>query len=343
MTTKLYYRDGNRCLNGYTLYLPINKIYKGTLPDYCITSDTAGWLSMPENICDTSIGILPKGSSVYVFPDCKYASEDIRNHYKVKRDADTADYNVYNPIDLHKSWYLTHTHVETILYWPERFVAVGSNVERRDLDELSKDILKFVPDMSEDDVANYRILFRDSFRTLYWPRDPKNMYMKVMDGAFKRPLVASEQLDITNENRLTADVLMLVYHTVYNTSRCDDKSNIVAQLNMLNQYDWRNYPGTISVFTAILSCKSAFYQMQRQHSKYNKVINEFLAAKDACFTRQEDLELAQTFLYNLMEFDGVRFIRASDMLKRLDKFGIKEDVFEKVFDAVVKISPKKIG
>ena len=346
MTTKLYYQeyaDGAVYLNGYTLYLPYNVPCKYTLPDYCISSVIANKLADSEKICNTDIGVLPKGSSVHVLPNCRYAAEDIRKHYTIKRDADTGDYNVYSPLNLEKCYWVKFIRVETILYWPARKIAIGTNTKNMDTKQLAQDIIKFVPTMSPDEAKDFKILFKDTYTTLYFPHDYKNVYAKVLDGVFKKPLVSSEQLDITNENQLSLDVLMLIYHTVDNTGKYSDKSNIVTQLNMLNQYNWRNYPGTMSVFKAILSIQPAFNKMQRQSSRYNKVINEFLTYRESSFWKQEDLELAQAFLYNLLGFDKVMFVRASDLDSKLRKYAIPPHIFEKVFDTIVKISPKRIG
>ena len=346
MTTKLYYQDcvdGAVCLNGYTLYLPYNVSCRHTLPDYCVNSVVVNKLADSERICDTSIGVLPKGSPIHVLPNCQYAAEDIRRHYTVKRIADTGDYNVYSPLNMNKCYWVKYIRVETVLYWPTKKIAIGTNTEKVDIERLAQDILKFVPTMSSAETKDFKILFKDTYMTLYFLHDYKNTYAKVLDGVFKKPLVSLEQIDITNENQLSLDVLMLVYHTIYNTGKFEDKSNIVTQLNMLNQYNWRSYPGTMSVFTAILCGQSAFNQMRRQSSHYNKTINEFLTYKESSFWKQEDLELAQAFLHELLGFDKVMFVRASDLDNKLRKYAIPPHIFEKVFDTIVKISPKRIG
>lgn len=344
MTTKLYYKDTDINLYGYTLYIPFTVSRdEQKLPGYCTNIGVNGLLAYSDLLCDTSIGTIPQKSQIYVFPNSKYAADDIRAHYSVKRDPDSGDFNVYSPINLLKSFWIDSTRVETIIYWPSRKIALCTQIRRADMTSFCQTIRKCVPDMTEDEAADYTTLVHDGGLWLYWLNDPKCMYQKVLDGTLKKPLVAPEQLDITNNNKLTIDVLMLLYQTALDTGRFSNKKNIVMQLNMLNQYDWRNYPGTIAVFKSILLTLPSIYKMTKQPSKYNKIVNEFLTPSDIHFRKQEDLELAQSFMYNLLGFDKVMFVRTSDLLERLQRNDIPITTFQTVFDAIVKISPKRIG
>ncbi len=335
ITTKLYYERGDVKLDGYTLYLTDTDKFspeKLGLPGYCMN------YTVFQNLSDSCLrntvpGTIPQWKSIYVFPHCPYASNDIKAHYTVKRDADAGDYNVFVPIDRWKR-YKT---IQCLLYWPYRKVAVGSMTDSNEkkLLEIARDIF---PDMSEYELKS--CVVRDEYFYIYWLNDPKELYRKALDGDFKKPLVSFKQLDITNGNNLTLEVLKLVYHTVKN--RDSNYDDIVTQLEMLNQYDWRNYPGTMFILTCLLQKYYKFKRMSGRSSNYNKTVREFLnITKCECITAA-DMEMAQSLLYYVMGFDGTRFVTLSNLLRKLDDLRLPADIFEGIFDSIVRISPRKI-
>lgn len=334
ITTKLYYENDLENIDGYTLYLTDTGCFSPEnqkLPNYCINYTYFGKLA-DSNFCGTNSATVPQGKSVFMFPNCPYALNDIRAHYTIKRDADTGDCNVFVPA---KNW-KTHRLIYCLLAWPQKRIAIGSMGGSTEKDILNLARAMF-PDMSESELSLY-IAHNNSFY-VFWLNDPKELYRKALDGDFKKPLVSMNQLDITNSNKLTLDVLQLVYHTVKKNESYDD---IITQLEMLNQYDWRKYPGTMFIFSILLSKHSKFYRMRKRSSNYNKVVQAFLKIQYTTCTTKEDIELAQSLLYYIMGFDGTIFVSFSNLRHKLDDAGLTPQIFESAFNSIVRVSPKKI-
>ncbi len=345
MTTKLYYKDGTVVLDGFTFYLSgIRPLFRdrkndGTVPDYCVNFKAKSTLCDDVTFCQKDLGTIPQDSSIYIFPQCPYAAADVRAHYKVKRDIDSGDYNVFVPL---LSWHWkASVSVRTILYWPDRRIALGLPDCYRNTKDCAGLIRNYVPDMSEDEAyANAQYLGNNI--EVYWLNDPRGFYHRVLAKTLTKPLVSVTQLNITNNNKLTSDVLQLVYETIRTTSKYSIKENIVVQLNLLNQYNWREYPGTMTVFSQVCHYCDSFTEMWRTSSKYSKPVRELLKIPMGTFSTQKDLELAQTFLYSILQFRGTRFVKTSDLAAKCRNIGLSLPVFEQVFDSITKVSPKRI-
>lgn len=77
-------------------HLDIETIYK----DYTLfDSDTDTLLGVGLTTILDMKTLPPKGSNVYIAPNCPLAMDDIRNNYTIKKKPDTGDYNVFSSIN----------------------------------------------------------------------------------------------------------------------------------------------------------------------------------------------------------------------------------------------------
>ncbi|MBQ3949786.1 MAG: hypothetical protein II661_04850, partial [Bacteroidales bacterium] len=98
----VYFVDNNILYRDYTLYFIAAREHTHHSPGKIVLEgplmhgDNFPQWFLPKNQIAP-----PKGSSVYLFPGCPYAVNDIRANYTIKRKIDTADYNVVSKDHVH--------------------------------------------------------------------------------------------------------------------------------------------------------------------------------------------------------------------------------------------------
>lgn len=298
------------------------------LDEYVVmTDDVFNGLYYRSNfnkICDQNFQP-NRDDEIYVGPNCKYASADIRRNYKVKREPDAGVCNVLSPI---KSWDRHFSNSKMLI------VMGIQSVFCTDENDPVAFARTFVPDI---DKLSYTLVEPAGwFRVCRLPE----VYKKFLNKELKKPVISEDRLKITSDNKLTVDILRMTYEASkawYHEK--DAEKNMQIQLNVLNQTDWRDYKGTISLLNELMYNKKGIaYMMMGTKSRYPKPIQEILQCTD-CFDpiSSEDRNLGAHFLAAIMGIDGTKFIDAPGFYKKLGETGITVNTFSRFFQTLVRV------
>lgn len=277
-----------------------------------------------------------KGSSVHIVPDCPYALNDIRNNYTIKRSIDTADFNVFseysktNSIWIIKPEYYILPNLKTVIIFN------GQRNYKASLQVASAILGK---NITEEDV----ILSADSF-SIY--ASISNGYFKLLKKELTKPCVYYKNLDINSSLELTEDALQLVYASGKVQSRQDDSvNNFILQLNMLNQHNWREYPGTVNLLlnNILPGCCGVRNYVHRKLSQFPKQIKPFFSSygKDLTFKNEKDYEMSKRLIYSILCSENIHFTTCDTLLNKLREANIDLDIYNKFFKTTVKIDERE--
>ena len=256
--THAYFSDNSEEYYDYT--------FIASAPDWCVR-DWAGadtviddntWGKLRDRIAllPSKVGSVPKGSTIYLTPGCPYASADIRKHYKVKRLPDTGDYNIFSFNDI---WTRNVCFDDVVAISDKKLIVAkySGNLILQDISDLTG-----MP-LEEVTMLQVKKLGIRTIRT----RELNSGYLSLLNNTLKKPCYSYKALDITNENELTYDLLNLIFVAGKKMRYEPDAiKNYKILLNALNQCNWREYPGTVSMLLGILSgCGSSAHRYLTNH------------------------------------------------------------------------------
>lgn len=288
----------------------------------------------------------PKQSTIYITPKMPYPIEDIRNNYKIKRTPDTADYNVIGPLDFWQRGQNTVYYYAVAIFPSLHSIYVKTN-DNSGLTpgELYKEALVCLPNADFNDMIFHKFQYWERF----FIHTGDTIYKKVLDGTLMKPCVPWNNLDIAGQNPLTNDILNLVAKTgeVLRYEK-DAEKNFIMQLNVLNQHNWREYPGTIAMlFLELMKYKSkpanVYAEVKGHISTYSKVIKELLTHKYVVFQSEKDEEFARQYIDSLLNIGDCKFATMSELKRKLESINLSQNTFDQLFNSIVRITPKKYG
>ena len=303
--------------------------------EFVVDSNTCDKLRLlHESLVDNTIAP-PKGSKIYLAPDCPYGIEDVRNNYTIKRRPDTGDYNVLSPLKPHNMYHsLT---VATLVIFPSKRIIVihGENKTREDMFDYAQ-LHGLDVDISEMLYKNY-----SSYKYFSIIRNAE-VFRKLLSNELTKPCVSYESLNINSENELTTDVLQLVYQTgSTNKWMPDAEKNFIIQLNVLNQHNWREYKGTVAMLFGEMLNDGVYRSMIQTPSRYSKTIQELFAARKDCgFMSEKDFNLARTFVDNLLNIGDCKYTTVKDLHCKLLSIGLSQSTFSRLYKDVVRLTPR---
>lgn len=277
---------------------------------------------------------IKKGTSIFVAPDCKYASNDVRRHYQIKRVPDSGDYNVFSPND--KLPYRSYRVALALISEKDKtVVACYSDITKSEL--AAKLLLE-----NSIDCSGWREL--DTYQSpLFYCLNLHPSYKMLLDGTLQKPVLSCKCLDLNGDMELNVDVLRLAYETAnveWNTPNA--KENFLLQLNALNQYNWRNYPGTVSILNDLMTNNflSIGADVKRNAKSESKTIREIITCADQPFKDETDFKLTTAFLDSILHIGDCKFCTYYDFSKAFHKIGISLSKVSSLFDINVRIKPK---
>ena len=115
------------------------------------------------------------------------------------------------------------------------------------------------------------------------------------------------------------------------------------QLNVLNQHNWREYPGTVSMVLGEMlgNDKNNIYTDVKGHSsRYSKVVKELLKCRGKEFAGKKDYEFARNYINSLIDVGNCRFTTIMDLWAKLRTINLSQYTFDKLFNNVVRLTPK---
>ena len=256
---------------------------------------------------------------------CPYASADIRRNYKIKREPDAGVCNIIHPF---KDSYEYRVTVSQCLIVPSLHAVFASDDALKYAKNLRPEIAHLAYELVEPHVSFGRLNIPD-------------VYIKFIEGKLVKPTIFYDRLRLQSENKLTVDILRLVYETAkVDTLDTDSYKNLAIQLNVMNQSDWRDYPGTVSMLNELITnSRGVGYSMKQTQSRYPKPIREILSCVNRVPVEIPDKRLGCQFLSTIMGIEGEKFARVTDLIRKCIETKISVDTFSNFFYNVVKIKP----
>lgn len=273
---------------------------------------------------------ISKNLPVYLANNIPIDINTIRKSYTVKRKEEDAHYVVIAPFKNSERIWLRDLH-----YFPESDIIIEYTY-------LTAETLIAIK--REFNLNGNGIKLNIDW--LFGFRDPKHSIEKLIKGQFTKPVISPSQLDLNTGDPLTVDVLNLtkrIGSVDFNSS--DAEKNLILNIEALNNYNWRQYKGTVGIVLRSMSYdKDAVYRMIIPRIKsQNKTVQDVLSARKCYdFIGKEDFELAQDYIASLLNIDHYpMFVSTRQILTKLTDNGIAVQEFEKLFGAVAKLQKKE--
>ena len=307
----------------------------------CFTDDTLKKLLTSEKELSAAYPALttsPKeGSEIYVAPDCPYATNDIKNHYKIKRGIDSGACNVISILSLNTSWWMSASSAvacleeNTIFFFDCKLYTCPSYVT---------EYFGFTP--KEIKIINDSIIFAKASKPI------PEVITKLLKGELKKPYVFAHQLILDNPNPVTEDTLT-VFETVA-TRRYNPKNeeDFLLQLQALNQCNWRKHLGSLcracTLLMNITSYASVINNMRHKKSRIPKAAKamweELTRPKEwpIAFQDEEDYNLWLNWFSNYMKIPQKAAKTTLDTLNE-KVCGEARGMFKELYSARVLVAP----
>lgn len=330
MKTKAYFEIDGVKYYDYDIF--INYDTRRKVPDYCINVDVFDLLKS-GTLLDNTISPA-EGSDIYVATDCSIPIEDLKAHYNIKRNEDTGDFNVFEL----SSDFKLRTYAEGLIIFPSN-KCIFTDIQDHTEGQMFELAAKIFPNIVTSDAVVVR-----RCTTIIWPDDSKGNYPLLLKGSLNKPCIPVSSLNVTGNNKLTLDVLWLAYLTA--TSRSDFKrnmNNFIIQLNVINQCNWIEFPGTMAVWNEVIRYTSLVNNIDRRRTQFPKVVRRLIPSQieRVQFTSNEDRKLAQDFVARVLNLpaDPI-FVSMSKLETILRKYDLTLETFNKLYDTTVKIRRK---
>lgn len=310
-----------------------------------------------ERLCDKSaLQNLKNGAPLYVVPPCEYALDAIRKNYSIKKKIDTGDFNVFSNIK------------------PDSFLAYASNVipntsygcgvyvsEDCGLVILDNRRTNYgnsackISDSEMDEVKDYMLqkfgvsvsdLHYDRWQYLKTIHDSENPIRKLLEGTLTKPALYVDWLSYDTENKLDIDVLNLVFTAGKANYSEDNYNNFITELGALNQYDWREYPYTLSIIGRILYAMkfSTYREVSTHTSRLPKAVKGLVAAMEnnapSGIESQKDWNMGKQ-LVDLLMGKSPSFTTPSLLEYKLSEKGVPRTIYDKYYFSLVKLTPRE--
>ena len=282
---------------------------------------------------------IPKGTDIHIIPSNKnpYAIDDLRKYYNLKKNLDGGDYNV--AVFLTGSDYSFWRNYQCFAVFPNEKViyAVDTVVNEIKLMHYA------VTDVKEINAGSQMLYYKHGICFNWYKLNPQ--YLDILKGNLKKPLVGIENLDINSTQELTMDVLTILIHSGnawYHDK--DARENFVLNLNLVNQYNWREYPGTMSlVFDEFMGRGSTKRNVENNLSKYNKVVKDLMNSNryPVEFASEKDFNLGMALIERRLGVGQCRFTDYDQLQNHLRECDISMTTFTRMYSNVMKIQPKK--
>ena len=327
--------DGKE-LYDYDLYIPFTPYSRRSEEDPMLLDDYCRNIFSEKGLTPSGVSTIPKNTKIYLAPGCPKAIDDIRKNYVIKRTPDAGDYNVLTPLPF-MSYYFR---LSTLVVYPDHKTIVGTRKENCSATEIANLVLSLLPGF----VANNYFISTGSSIFLYQLSRKKHaIFEKALKGELKKPCVTYQQLDLNSGLPLTTDILELVYNTgKVNYRATDAEKNYLIQLNVLNQHDWRKYPGTVrTLIYELLSKNCINCCVANTKSRYPKAIQEIMGTRKKSFLNDDDRDLCRQFIEKFLEIGDCKYASVADLIAKLDTIHLSLSTFGELYNNIVRITPRQ--
>lgn len=291
---------------------------------------------------------LTSGSEIHVVPSCPIGMADIRKNYVTKRKVDDGCCNVFSPFKGSTTWmacamYAIVPSRKTFILqeggWPR-----DNNKTRMNLECV---ISNTFPDLSAEERE--QIIYKEGDSMAFVYGNIPMAYVDLFFGKLKKPCVSYKKLEFKTDNQVSLDILYLVYRAGMSKAYTDAIEKFKIQLCALNEHNWRDYPGTISMlFKNLLNprssskCSGELYAVSRMPKAAKELVISMTRPETIPFKSQEDIDMAQRLLIYVLEMpENLRFSTMETIISKLQEKHISIDCFCRCFNNMVKITPKE--
>lgn len=300
-----------------------------------------------DELLDDTFTLTP-GSEIHVVPSCPICMADIRKNYITKRKVDDGCCNVFSPFKGSTNW--VGCAMYAIIPSRRSFVVQESGWPRNDNKtkaNLECKITNLFPDLSVEE--RNQIIFKSDNDSIFEYGNIPVAYVDLFFGKLTKPCVLYKKLEFKTENQVSLDILYLVYRAGMSEAYSDTIEKFKIQLCALNEHNWRDYPGTISMlFKNLLNprssskCSGELYLVSRMPKAAKELVISMTRPETIPFKSQEDIDMAQRLLIYVLEMpENLKFSTMETIISKLQEKHISIDCFCRCFNNMVKITPKE--
>lgn len=319
--------------------------YRNTPTNPIITDQIVRDLMInPDSLFDDCF-VPNHGSEIYVAPGCPVGMADIRKNYVIKRKPDDGVCNVFSPQNV-PYYYMSCEYVAVI---PSRRSMVGIEScwprdEKRSKQVLQNKVNEMFPDLT--DFEKKECFTRDDLNLR--PVLVNESFLSLLQGKLTKPCISYKKLEFKTENEVSLDILYLVYRSAQQQWTSENAEKFRIQLCALNEHNWRDYTGTISMlFNDILNTRTPYKCSGDlgSISRIPKAAKEMVSSLNKTtlpFKSQQDLDMGQKLLMYLIGIpEGMRFTTMETIETKFAEQHIPLDSFYRCFDNMVRLTPKE--
>jgi len=297
-----------------------------------------------ENCKYLDDNFVPKhGSSIHLVSGCPVGIADVRKNYTLKRKPDDGECNVFSPFN--GSWRIIWNSAYAII--PSKRTIVLSNQNRWDNSGLDIEhmILHFFPEEAKTNELVPVMIYKKDIALFFTVIQEE--WLMLLKGELKKPCISYKKLEFKTDNEVNQDILYLVYKTGIQRYNEEAKKAFHIQLCALNEHNWRDYPGTISILLSqLLRPRRGQYCLDDlgSPSRLPKAVKEMMSHCRHTylpFKSQEDLAMAQKLIKYIVDIpDDMQFSSIDKIIEKFREKCVDIECFYRLFDNIVKFRPK---
>lgn len=281
-----------------------------------------------------------EGSSICTVSPCILPIDDLRKNYKMKRGLETGTCLVFSPLNYNQhDW-----------CWGTFIVDPGHNAvfHTSNWEDPMRAIKNIATQVFGQSYKLDSRTFKVDNSVLRFLKG-NEAYLKLLNGSLTVPAVPYTSLKINSSNELTHDVLYLVYKVGSvdverkNWYYCQNEiKNVEVELSVMNNYNWREYPGTVSILVNELIRKdgSVTNSMHGSLSRYPKAVKNILQFPECGFVSKKDMDMARSLVSNLIGLEGKKFVKYEDLVRKLKEINLSMESFGRMYNTITKISER---
>lgn len=290
---------------------------------------------------------IPKnGSSIHLVSGCPVGIADIRKNYTIKRKPDDGDCNVFSPYNGYRGilWNTAYAIVPS-----EKTIVLSNKDKYSNALDIYQSLQHFFPDKwkikDPCPVLPGADVYKKDLALFYTV--PQEEWLMLLKGELKKPCVSYKKLEFKTDNEINTDILYLVYKTGIQRYGAETKKAFHIQLCALNEHNWRDYTGTVSMlFSNMLRPEDSKLCCSDlgSPSKLPKAVKEMVAHCTHTalpFKSQKDMEMAQKLIRLVVDIPEDRqFSTIEELATKFNEKKIYMHCFYRTFENIVKFRPK---
>lgn len=265
-----------------------------------------------------------------------YANADVRKNYTITYKPENADYIMVSKQAFMENSYSDFLILPSIMKVVLFNFPYGTNGEEKYKKAAVKALKESFPDDWIMDNSKW-------VKTRYIQYNGKIDIRIAYDN--KTKCAWYDSLCMNSGDDLTVDALMILAQAAKAQAySSENEKNCVLALQMINNLNWRSYPGTMGRFSCLIGQRHNIYSEMTHHpSKYSKPVKEILTSSHSYqeeFAGEEDYNLWLAFIQKYLSVDGVKYIKMGDVNKRMRNEALYEDLFYQTFECITRVKPK---